>query len=319
MLNSVKPWLRTFKYGYLRWQAERLARKPGADGPVPAPAPMAFVFGCGRSGTTMLGRVFSLHPDICYLREPGYMWAAIERDTDCFNMYDRVQGRCLMDASHVGPESRARFARVMLRTLHRSRRQLLVEKTPINALRIEFLDALAPEAKYVHIVRDGVDICRSIDRVATANTYKLGDKPTANQWWGVGDSKLEALIRDGSAAGYFPDEAARLQDHLARGAYEWLVTLLEVDRCRELLSDRLHEFTYPDLTADPAGVLERTCRFLGLDAPQTWLDEAAGIVGPARRNDGPDVVLPASMCRTFNALQERFGFTNRAVPSPTGG
>jgi hypothetical protein len=315
MLDTVKPWLRTFKYGYLRWHAERLARRSTGADSVPDPAPMAFIFGCGRSGTTMLGGLFSRHPEVCYLREPGYMWAAIERETDCFNLYHRVQGRCLMDASHVGPEVRARFARVMLRTLRRSGRRLLVEKTPINAMRIEYLDALAPQARYVHIVRDGVDICRSIDRLATHNTYKLGGKPTANQWWGVDESKLEALIRDGVSAGYFSAEAGDLQDHLARGAYEWLVTLLEVDRCRGLLSDRLFEFSYPELTADPAGVLERACRFLGLEAPPPWLDEATKTVGPARRHEGPAVVLPPSMCAAFNAFQQRYGFENRAVPA----
>ncbi|MHC4305896.1 MAG: hypothetical protein ACYTGY_17125, partial [Planctomycetota bacterium] len=114
MLNTVKPWLRTLKYGYLRWHAERLAHRPAGDDSVPDPAPMAFIFGCGRSGTTMLGGLFSKHPEVCYLREPGYMWAAIEPETDCFNLYHRIDGRCLMDAAHAEPEIRVRFARVML-------------------------------------------------------------------------------------------------------------------------------------------------------------------------------------------------------------
>ncbi|MHC4903563.1 MAG: sulfotransferase family protein [Planctomycetota bacterium] len=308
MLNTVKPWLRTLKYGYLRWHAERLAHRPAGDDSVPDPAPMAFIFGCGRSGTTMLGGLFSKHPEVCYLR--------IEPETDCFNLYHRIDGRCLMDAAHAEPEIRVRFARVMLSTLRRSGRKLLVEKTPINALRIGFLEALAPRARYVHIVRDGVDVCRSIERVATRSAYKMGGKPTMNQWWAVDNVKWDALLRDGAAAGYHADEARRLQGHLAMGAYEWIVSLLEVDRKREALGDRLLEIRYPDLTAEPAPELENVCRFLQLPAPTSWLEEAAKVVGPARHHEGPAVILPESMCRTFNAYQERFGFANRADPGP---
>jgi hypothetical protein len=247
------------------------------------------------------------------------MWAAINRVTDCFNLYHRIQGRCIMDASHADPETQVRFGRVMLSTLRRSGKRLLVEKTPINAMRIGFLEALAPQASFVHIVRDGVDVCRSIDRIATANTYKMGGKPTANQWWSVDDAKWEALVRDGTAAGYHEHEVRQVQGHLARGAYEWLVSLHEVDRCRESLGGRLFELRYPDLTGDPGPVLESICEFLELDSPRAWLDKAAKAIGAARHHEGRAIVLPASMCRSFNDFQERFGFVSRAVPADSTG
>ena len=249
--DIVKPWLRTCKYGCLRWRAERRARRRSGNDTVPVPAPMAFIFGCGRSGTSILGEVLSLHPDVSYLREPGYMWVAIERSTDFVSLYDPAGGRCIMNAAHVTPESRVRFARVM-RPARRGRK-MLIEKTPINAMRIGFLDALAPGARYVHIARDGVDVCRSIDRLASENTYKMGGKSRTNQWWGTDDAKWHALLRDGIEAGYHPGEAPRLEGHLAWGAYEWIVTLLEVDRYRDALADRLFEIRYPDLAADPPG------------------------------------------------------------------
>jgi hypothetical protein len=247
------------------------------------------------------------------------MWVAIERTTDFVSLYDRAGGRCIMDAAHVTPESRVRFARVMLPALRRRGRTMLVEKTPINAMRIGFLDALAPEARYVHITRDGVDVCRSIDRLASENTYKMGGKARANQWWGTDNVKWHALLRDGIEAGYHAGDAPRLEGHLAWGAYEWLVTLLEVDRYRDALGDRLFEIRYPDLAADPGGVLAAICRHLGLVAPPVWLAEAAKRIGPARRHDGPDVVLPPSICAAFNACQERLGFANRAVSAPPEG
>ena len=61
------------------------------------------------------------------------------------------------------------------------------------------------------------------------------------------------------------------------------------------------------------------CRHLGLAAPPAWLAKAAKRIGAAHRNDGPDLVLPPSMCAAFNAFQEQFGFANRAVFAPPEG
>lgn len=315
MPDPLKPLLRAVVYGYRRWRAGRVARRAGPHDRLPHPVPVAFLFGCGRSGTTAFGRALSLHPEVCYLFEPGYAWAAIDRRTDSSNFYHRVKGRCIMSQSDAGGESQARFARLVMFKLRRSGRQLLLEKTPINAMRIDYLEALAPGTKFVHIVRDGIDVCRSINRVSTANTYRIAGRRRFNQWWGSDGAKWEALARDGAAVGYYVDEIHRLHSHLARGAYEWLVTQHEVDRCRAALGDRLLEIRYPDLTADPTHVLAQTFAFLGLETQPAWLEAAGADIGLARSHDGSSVVLPASMCTAFNDYQRRFGFDKRAVPA----
>ncbi len=186
-------------------------------------------------------------------------------------------------------------------------------------MRIGYLDALAPQARFVHIVRDGVDVCRSIDRLATTNTYRIAGKPTLNQWWGVEDAKWRALAGDGAAAGYYPKQVDGLRDHLVRGAYEWLVSLHEVERMRDMLGERLLDISYSTLTADPETALRQICTFLGLDAPPAWLQTAAATVDPLRSNEGEAVVLPAPMARAFNEFQARFGFANRASPADDPG
>jgi hypothetical protein len=314
--ESAKPWLRAARFGWLRWRAERAASRAGPDDRVPDPAPVAFLIGCGRSGTTALGRVLARHPDVSYLFEPYHAWAAVDRATDCANLYHRVGGRALMDASLATPAAQARFGRLMLGARRRSGRRLLIEKTPVNTLRIGYVGALAPGAKFVHLVRDGADVCRSIDRLASSNTYRIAGKPTLNQWWGADGAKWAALRRDGSAAGYFPSEVGRLRTHLARGAYEWLVSLSEVDAWRAKLDERLLDLRYPDLAADPTRQLQRLCRFLDLSSPVPWLERASREIGPAARSEGKPLVLPPSMCSAFNAFQERYGFANRAVPAP---
>ncbi len=210
-----------------------------------------------------------------------------------------------------------RFGRLMLRKMRQNSKGVFIEKTPINTMRIEYLNALVPHAKYICIVRDGVDICRSIARLAKTNTYKIAGKPTLNQWWGVDYAKWKSLVADGSEAGYYPDDVNHLDDHHAKGAYEWLVSLHEVDRCRELLGDRLCEITYSSLTDNPKQVLEDICNSMGMDAPKGWLQAASEKIHGARISQGSPVELPPAMCQAFNELQQRFGFAGRAVCQPS--
>src|ERR1700728_2369929 len=80
---------------------------------------------------------------------------------------------------------------------------LMLEKTPFNACRIGYLDALSPGCKFIHLVRDGVDVVRSIDRLSRDRTYQILGRRDMNRWWGRGGCKWTALSTDGFARNYF--------------------------------------------------------------------------------------------------------------------
>jgi hypothetical protein len=189
----------------------------------------------------------------------------------------------------------------------------LTEKNPINALRIDYLESIAPDARFVHIVRDGVDVARSIEKVA-AVTKRMAFRPPLNEWWGVGDAKWAALELDGRKAGYHPEEVQQLTTDFQRGAYEWLLSLHEIGTRRARLGSRLVEFRYQDLTGHPAETLRTAMESLGLTCPGSWLGEAVAQVSPARGGGhGEPLMLPQGMCTDFNRLQKEFLFSGRAV------
>jgi Sulfotransferase family len=272
-----------------------------------------FILGCGRSGTTLLGELFGLHPSLHYINEPFDLWAAIDPATDYAKYYSTGESHCLLDGTSVTPVTRHRFRRL----LGAPRALTMVEKTPINTLRIGYLDALAPDARFVHIVRDGVDVARSIERFA-AVTRRMVFRPALNDWWGVGHAKWVALALDGRAAGYYPEEVDQLTTNAQRGAYEWLVSVREVDAWRTSLGSRYVELRYPDLTDDPKGSLRFIMDSLAMPCPERWLQSAAARVRPARSHDGTDLILPDRIRTDFNALQARFGFEGRAIADATG-
>jgi hypothetical protein len=315
----AKPLARTLKLRWLKHQTERLAQIPvdAERAEHPDLPPPAFIFACGRSGTTILGKVFSLHPEVCYLREPYHRWAAIDPTLDVTNLHVRTPPRLWWDASDATDRIRARFARLILGERERTSQRVLIEKTPHNIYRIGLLEALtAGRARYVHIVRDGIDVARSIDRLAANQPYKMAGRADYNQWWGANDLKWRRLAAEGPGRGHFTDEhVTQLTTHAQRGAYEWLTSLSEADRWRPVLTDRLLEITYPELTADPTGTLNRIAAHVGASAPQSWLDAVVPMVSSERRNEGAPLPLPDAMARAFDTFQERYGFPGRAETS----
>jgi hypothetical protein len=270
--------------------------------------PPIFIIGCGRSGTTLLGELFAAHPAVRYRYEPYHRWAAMDPVTDFLQLYSRGEHHCLLGADAVTPMARRRFRRLMSAPPGFT----FVEKSPINTLRIGYLDAVAPEARFVHIARDGIDVTRSIERMAGI-TRRMVFRPPLNEWWGVGEAKWTALVRDGQAASYYSDEVGQLTTDAQRGAYEWLLSLREVEGWRVRLGSRLVELRYQDLANDPETTLRTLMDRVGLSCPHSWLAQAAASVSPVRNSDGTGLALPSQMCDDFNCFQARFGFRGRAT------
>jgi hypothetical protein len=308
-MDAAKPVARAVQKRSLYWAARvrastaTFATTPSGDAPT-------FVLGCGRSGTTVLGRALALNPAVRYLNEPVHLWAAVSPLTDETNRYHRGEARCILTGAHVNNELRARFSRLFLAAGGSSR--LLVEKSPTNTMRIDFLRALAPEARFVYIVRDGLEVVRSIARLATSTTYRIAWLPNFSQWWGTNGVKWAFLARDGKEAGYFPDEVDGLVSHEQRAAYEWLVSLGEVDRWRSAAGDRLLELTYTDLVREPGDQLARVGEFLHLPLSDEWTRAASSMITPARTPEPGSLELPPAMTAAFNQRQEELAFPGRA-------
>ncbi|MFG0327256.1 MAG: sulfotransferase family protein [Phycisphaerales bacterium JB037] len=317
MLDLLKPYLRPIKMARLRRRARRLAASPMPQHALTGPPP-GFIVGCGRSGTTILGKILQRHPEICYLFEPYHYWGVVDPRTDVNNLHHRVDPFMIMGAELVDEAIRERFHRVIMGERPRAGKSVLIEKTPHNACRIGYIRALAPTARFAHIVRDGVEVAQSIDRLASTSAYTIAGRPNMNQWWGENEIKWTTLLRDGVAAGHFPAEAPALRTHAQRGAYEWLVTMREIDRHRDKLGPPpegdLHEFRYADLLGDTDNTLRSLASFFGASAPDTWLDESRAMIGEPSAYKARTIELPPEMAAAFNEYHERYGLAGRAEP-----
>lgn len=306
-INPLLPWARLVNRE-VEFQIARALAKFRPAVPASDFRPV-FLVGCGRSGTTILGSMIGRHPDVSYFFEPWHLWAAINKSLDVSGLY-RLSPHPLCIAR--GEDATVQQS-VRLRRLLASERSMTLEKTPGNALRLGYLSALAPSARFIHIVRDGTDVVRSIVQQSTRPGYKVGFRSPTNYWWGREDAKWKALARDGSKFGHLSDAAPTLSRHEDRAAYEWLVSVQECQRYRSHFGERMLEVRYEDLVRGPAVVLNDIASFLGLADANRWARSAESQVRD-RPAQSPDTIrLSASLVDPFNSLQAHLGFTGRAV------
>jgi Sulfotransferase domain. len=250
-------------------------RRAGAD--------VAFLVGAGRSGTTLLYKLLCLHPDVAYISNyenrlrwfPGGLAArAIAGHVEpklhtWFNrggnayFVDRPWFKRLFPTPHEGesvyracgvplyperdelPDARtAECLRRRFATLrHRAGARLFLTKRTANNRRLRYIAAVFPEARYVHLVRDGREVTQSLATV---------------EWWAD-----HTVWWDGRTAA----EMERCgESRLALCARNWVRELEELrTQLQPVPAHKLVELRFEDLLRDPVPQLERVVRFLGLE------------------------------------------------------
>lgn len=120
------------------------------------------LIGTHRSGTTWLAQQLAQHATLAYWSEPRYVWSwgNSYKPDDVLTEAD-VQPEI---AHHI----RDRFAQYVAT----QGKQRLFEKTPSNCFRISFIQKVFPEAKIIHIIRDGRSVFRSADQLMTTGYYR---------------------------------------------------------------------------------------------------------------------------------------------------
>jgi len=115
--------------------------------------PPIILLGNFRSGTTMLHKLISTHPAVVPLYEPVGLWlyADPRRSHDEFDEKDATD--------RVKRYIRNKF----LKYQQQHGNRIVVEKTPHNILRIPYVRAIFPEARFLYIVRNPLSFVSSVE------------------------------------------------------------------------------------------------------------------------------------------------------------
>ncbi|MDH5510341.1 MAG: sulfotransferase [Nitrospinota bacterium] len=116
--------------------------------------PYVFIVGSPRSGTTILSEVLDRHPKITQWYEPYFIW-----DWGIGNLEDDVRGEKMLTSAH-----RAFIQKEFGLFRYKSGSAVVIDKSPEHCFKIPFVQAVFPEAKWIHLIRDGRDVTLSIKR-----------------------------------------------------------------------------------------------------------------------------------------------------------
>jgi hypothetical protein len=206
-----------------------------------------FVGGCQKSGTTWLQRLLNAHPHTCCGGEghlAGLLTSVLQQ---AVNAYNRRQAQRAPDLQVLlGREDllgtiKALGDRILASYLPKGaaarRIRAVGDKTPEHAQAIGVLDELYPEARFVHVIRDGRDACIS-------GWFHLKRQGRSGQFASLADY-----------ADYFAE-------------HHWVPYIAAARGAGGRLPDRYHEIRYESLHADPHTETGRLLRFLGIDASE---------------------------------------------------
>lgn len=156
-----------------------------------------FIVGCPRSGTTLLQGMLAAHSDVYSLPETFFfakvrprnwikrnlLWSAVKVRSYLPALVKEMGREDLLPMCNIGLFQRdyhVPFVNVMDRMALDAGKTIWVEKTPMHLYAIDEIQKKIPDAKIIHIVRNGPDVVASLikaTREYPAQWAKFGG------WW----------------------------------------------------------------------------------------------------------------------------------------
>jgi len=205
----------------------------------------------------------------------------------------------------------------------------VVEKKVGNTLRVPFVADLLPEAVFVHVIRDGVDVAESARRewevpsdlgylAAKARHFPLRLVPTYGRKFVVNATIGRWRASRGGGGGRantwgprYPGIDRDLADHglLTVTARQWRESVNAASRDLAHVSQQVVTVRYEELVGDPRAVLSRVIAEIGAAVDDSRLDEASTMIvagspgkGRARLDEAERNVLRYEIGSTLEGL-----------------
>jgi len=267
-----------------------------------------FILGTGRSGTTILGVVLSMHRDVGFLNEPKALWHAIYSDEDVIGSYSRGTAHYSLNAADASDEVKRYAHRLFGAYLASVFARRLVNKYPELIFRVPFVREIFPDALFIFLVRNGWNTCASIDKwSARYGKQKNGE---VHDWWGVNQRKWKLMLKELIEPDpYFADIkkiAARFDRHTDMAALEWVVTMREGMRRMRDHGDCIRMVRYEDLVDSPRQTLSDIAVFAGFSEDEAYVRYGESVLRSAPRHAEFD--MHPALRPMFDETMQAFGY-----------
>jgi hypothetical protein len=241
--------------------AKRLRNVPGLlmGGELSQPV---FIIGAPRSGTSLLYAILRKSSSLKHW--PGEAHEIWEAD---YHPALRNWESNRLTAADMDDEAAARIRRAFF--LVTGKKHRLLDKTPRNALRVSFVNALFPEARFIYLKRDGRENVNSLINAWRTPRYRTYELPEPHAIPGVDPRWWKFVLYPG----WRDDRNGPIERVTAN---QWIHSNEHaMDDLQVVDSNRWVELRYEDLVDEPVAEVERVMTFLGLAFEPAVREKAA--------------------------------------------
>jgi hypothetical protein len=251
--------------------------------------PPIIIFGNTRSGTTIVQKVMSEHPDIVGWYEPHALWLY----PDPGRIYDEF------DESDATDKVKKYIHKQFFKYQKRHDNKIILEKSPPNILRISYVRAVFPDAKFLYIVRNPFSFISSVEykwqRTVTGRGIirRLKDTPiTQLHYWVrryIKQQYNKKILRKKYLSVWGPRykdiyEDLKTKDLLTVIAKQWSeCSRLAEQAMSKFESGQILRLRYEDFVDEPIPNLERICEHCGLTFTRDIVNAANELVKADRK------------------------------------
>lgn len=257
----------------------------------------AFVIGTGRSGTTILGVVLSMHKEIGFLNEPKLPWALVNQKDDLIGSYLPEPGKYRLSEIDVISNQSQLIEKIYSFYSFLTRSSVVLDKYPEMTFRYQYVKKLLPDSKFIFLYRNGWDTCASINH--WSERLGITVEGNSHDWWGLNDRKWYLLVRDlvdgDDEIGKHSEKIKLISCHKTRAAIEWLLTMKEGIKLAEKFPERVIKIKYEDLTVDTKNVMLDIFNYLNLHQDMRAIEYADSVLSLVKSKPAfslPDYIEP---------------------------
>ena len=213
-----------------------------------------FIIGCGRSGTTILGETLSKHSEIKYLNERRDLW---HKSYPQFNIWNQDTKNPQLFACNkdINNTKSSLLKKLFFREQVIGKSSVLLEKLPINNFRLDFLNSTFPNAKYIYLRRNGLEVSSSIEKQINKRNWFSGEK--------------ESLLKKYSEKMNFKTE---VETNFEKGMWEWKLSIDESNAFfNKLDNNKFIHLSYQDFIDNTYKELKSIFDFMNLQYSEEFL------------------------------------------------
>lgn len=248
------------------------------------------LLGNTRSGTTIVQKILSLHPDLVGWYEPNALWVY----PDPGRLYDSF------DENDASEKVKKYIRKKFLRYQQKNGNRVVMEKSPQNILRIPYVKAIFPEATYLYIIRNPFSFISSVEfkwqKTVTGRgiVRRLKDTPLSQlHYWVrryITQQFNKRILQKKYLSIWGPKyngiyEDLKTKDILTIIAKQWAECSRQAEEAMKLFGkDKILRLRYEDFVENPVSHMENICKQCGLEITAEMLESAKATVKADRQN-----------------------------------